>query len=285
MDGNWQSLTRKGRSSLVPIAIAIGFSIGIAAQTTVREFAAVSIKRGAPGETWHLGMSRNGDGFEAINSPLWLTIEFAYFPTALVREERLQTAPGWVWNEKYDFVAKVDTADLSDWKKAAERSNSMVGNGMFQSMLQRALRQRCNLEAHLVPAETWGYALVVGKRGLNLKKLRRATGTETRPEHGVRINQSVEAWIVPYSRSDVDPAVTYVNVSMADLAAEMSALHKVAVLDRTEVTGRYDFRLPKISERGDPEDWDFNQLGLTLERIRVPVSNLVIDHIERPTPN
>ena len=79
---------------------------------------------------------------------------------------------------------------------------------------------------------------------------------------------------------------------------------KTPVLDHTGLTGRFDFTLdietPPVSERdirgalsAEFDDNSVNvsdamqkQLGLKLNRIKVPRDVLVIDHIERvPTPN
>ena len=65
---------------------------------------------------------------------------------------------------------------------------------------------------------------------------------------------------------------------------------RAPVLDRTGLTGPFDFKLEHIY---DPEEYDqvttlqrtVRALGLKLERSRGPIETIVIDHVERPSPN
>ena len=94
--------------------------------------------------------------------------------------------------------------------------------------------------------------------------------------------------------------VRYYGTSMADFVSELSMMsggHPVE--DHTGLTGRYDITLgwipdPEHPERGglvspnDPDPllhFDFNALGLRLVPMKVPIDNMVIDHIERPSEN
>jgi uncharacterized protein (TIGR03435 family) len=69
------------------------------------------------------------------------------------------------------------------------------------------------------------------------------------------------------------------------------------VVDKTGLTGKYDFTLkfnPKMMQRWQRDDADTwptlitalpDQLGLKLEAVKGPVEMLVIEHIEKPSPN
>ena len=61
------------------------------------------------------------------------------------------------------------------------------------------------------------------------------------------------------------------------------------VLDKTGLTGNYELRLNySPTDSGDMPSLPTalrEQLGLMLESIQAPTPVLVIDHIERPTPN
>lgn len=72
---------------------------------------------------------------------------------------------------------------------------------------------------------------------------------------------------------------------MASLAAIMSIWWSATVEDRTGLTGQYDFALTQLNHTGDPSDWDLGVVGLKLRPIKVPAENIVIDHIEYPSPN
>jgi uncharacterized protein (TIGR03435 family) len=88
---------------------------------------------------------------------------------------------------------------------------------------------------------------------------------------------------------------------MTWLAGTLSQVVQRSVVDRTGLTGSYSFTLTWTPEsatvgRGpdalsiDPDGTSIftalqEQLGLKLEPTRGPVDVLVIDHVERPTPD
>lgn len=84
------------------------------------------------------------------------------------------------------------------------------------------------------------------------------------------------------------------NTSMAQLAKFASdvALH-APVLDRTELSGQFDYKEPEPPADSDANRTDFTdnfmrlipELGLKFERTKGPVETFVIDHAEKPTPN
>jgi uncharacterized protein (TIGR03435 family) len=82
-----------------------------------------------------------------------------------------------------------------------------------------------------------------------------------------------------------EPALTYYKTSMASLAANLSMLQGIQVEDRTGIAGKYDFSLMRWQSDDGSYSWDFEALGLKLQPIKVPSDTLVIDHIERPSPN
>jgi uncharacterized protein (TIGR03435 family) len=243
-------------------------------------FDVVSIRPGKPGSTtWMIGSV--DDEFRAIGLPLGITILRAYLPM-IAHRDQLSGAPSWVWNDTYDFVAKVSAADLPEWQNLRKHGSPLVSNKMLQTMLQAALEERCKLVVHRIPGEVSGYALVIGKHGPNWKKLKEANPDETIPPDAQKI--ALEGRMVPIMPG-AEPALTYYMTSMASLAADLTTLQGIPVEDRTGVPGKYDFSLTRWKSDDGSYSWDLEALGLKLQPINVPTDTLVIDHIERPSPN
>jgi uncharacterized protein (TIGR03435 family) len=95
--------------------------------------------------------------------------------------------------------------------------------------------------------------------------------------------------------------LVFKGYSMPDFAAFLSRMPTVQrpVADRTNIQGRFDFSLDVLGATTENLDdvkramvrWESifsdiqQQLGLHLERATGPVEQLVIDHVERPTPD
>ncbi len=89
------------------------------------------------------------------------------------------------------------------------------------------------------------------------------------------------------------------GVTMAQLAASLSKPGKLPVIDLTSLVGRYNFKIDMAAiARGPiPQDEDMaretmailmglqDQLGFKIEKRKVPLQVLVIDHIEKPGEN
>jgi uncharacterized protein (TIGR03435 family) len=79
------------------------------------------------------------------------------------------------------------------------------------------------------------------------------------------------------------------NVSMKFLAEQLSPWLGRPVLDRTGLTGSYDFRLgpedPSNHDMVAAIIADMNRLGLKLKGGKGPIRTIVIDHANTPTEN
>ncbi|RXS97949.1 TIGR03435 family protein [Silvibacterium dinghuense] len=85
---------------------------------------------------------------------------------------------------------------------------------------------------------------------------------------------------------------------MAAFANQLHGFVGAPVVDRTGLTGTYDFSLPKLGQNppvanvgmaaldtGPNDEWDFQSLGLKLEPIAIPVEMVVVTHIDKPDVN
>ena len=194
----------------------------------------------------------------------------AYFPMPQWSNERLKGAPSWVTSDLYDVVAKVAPEDVAAWQA---QEQTLLHKDLLQTMLQAALAERCKLVVHRTTAESTGYELIVDKQGSRLKD---ADANAKAPER-------------------VEGGSAFSNTSMTELVQFLAMTGRSMVQNRTGLGGRYDFVLMRKSS-GLPEDgsvpdagpaatWDLAALGLRLDRSKVPVDTVLVDHIEKPTEN
>jgi uncharacterized protein (TIGR03435 family) len=83
------------------------------------------------------------------------------------------------------------------------------------------------------------------------------------------------------------------GLGLTSIAEELSKIAGRVVVDKTGLTGRYDFKLLWTADDASAADGDpptlftaiQEQLGLKLESAKEPVPVLVIDHVDQPSPN
>jgi uncharacterized protein (TIGR03435 family) len=167
--------------------------------------------------------------------------------------------PDWALggDDRYTIEAKVD-----DPAKTTE--------AQLLEMLQTLLVERFKLKFHMEPSEKPGFAMVVGKNG---PKLKAAKGEE--------ITTSFGAQFKPFPGQPVD--LTARKYSMAMLANLLSQIGPGPVVDKTGLTGEYDFTLSWDETNGPTLSTAVQeQLGLRFEAQKVPISMFVIDSAEKP---
>jgi uncharacterized protein (TIGR03435 family) len=262
------------------------------AQTTLPSFEVASVKRNPSG----LGRSM----IENVQpSGLWLLTNVptrALIRTAYrVHDFQIVGAPDWVQTEHYDVVAKA-SGDLRPAAPGAPRAQFL--------MLRSLLIDRFKLKARLETREAPVFALVLartdGKPGAGLvpahddcaaivaaeiKRERPVAPPGERPVCGLIAG--------PIGTTGGD-RIAGGNASIGQLATTLSGRMNRIVLDRTGLSGVFNFTLDFVPD-GSPIDASQNlpplqsalreQLGLKLEPARGPVEVLVIDHVERPTEN
>jgi uncharacterized protein (TIGR03435 family) len=218
-----------------------------------------------------------GDSWQRHCQPIKGLLDLAYGggPTYLVKGE-----PDWVDSDRYDFVAKVASEDVAVWQKMDDPTKRL----MVRAALPDALNLKVHIEIHTRPV----YNLVVAKGGPKFTPTKPDPNTPSDAKTPVR--GSVE-WV------SVDEAA-YTNCSMTDLVDALGARLDRDVINKTGLTGRYDFHVkPLPGAHYDPktssvENTDFGgivegvkNLGLKLESGKADTTVIVIDHVERPVEN
>jgi uncharacterized protein (TIGR03435 family) len=229
-----------------------------------RQFEAASVKRN---NTLDFVLSTprvQGETFTARQ--VWVELLISYAYSIPIRE--LVEGPGWVREssgEYYDVVAKAAPGSLRDDVQA-----------MVRGLLEDRFKLRLRREKREIPVYLLMRLDERGGLGPNLKP----AVNECPPRATCGVSG------VGYSRGLAQPW------SML-LQSIVNAVRDRRVLDRTGLSGRFDFdltfRQALSADPGEPGVDIFTavqqQLGLKLEPAREPFEVGVIEHIERPTPD
>jgi uncharacterized protein (TIGR03435 family) len=228
---------------------------------------------------------------------------------------RVKGGPDWVRSERYTVEAVAGFGVKAD-------AETLRG-----PMLQRLLSRRFQLKAHLDAEQVPAFALKVARGGLKIKPVETGAcerlparagapllfgypGSVLTPPRGFADVQRGEKpscgqWS---QRNGPNTVIVGGAVPLDALLTTLAArLGGVRVIDRTGVTGRFNFILefavdentPGLPGRPVPEreaDADVppaatiytaleEQLGLKLEPTQAAREFIVIDHVERPEPN
>jgi uncharacterized protein (TIGR03435 family) len=250
-----------------------------------------------------------GGRFNAVNVPLWDLIRQAYN----LQRSQIVGAPDWAEAARYDIVAKAE-GDLP-------RTGPGSPPGPLQFMLQDLLADRFKLATHRETREQPIYALTFARADKKLGSGLRPSTTDCEAFRGRGRGAPggpggpgapggpPRAMFTPGERPTcgmmVAPGqVMAGGIGITQLALMLSQFTQRIVVDRTGLTGNYDLdltftpdrmpqgplppgvQLPPIDPNG-PSVFTAvqEQLGLKLDSERGPVEVLVIDHVERPTPD
>jgi len=252
-------------------------SLSLQAQTAPPQFEVASLKPTVDNTLAGIIKRMPGEsGYFGTNMPLMAYIRIAY----QLRDSQI-TCPDWLSRQNYDLNAKAEKPSTPD---------------ELHVMLQQLLLERFHMKVRRETREQSGYLLVVDKGGPKMQ--------DHDPEDKV---------ILPIS-----PGYgTHVgaNVAMPYFAFYLSNELDKTVVDKTGLTGHYDFKadwmlegfsvMPMAPALRSPDNVApmemrpnipqmpslptifvaLKQLGLRLDPAKVPAEHLVIEHIEQLTEN
>jgi uncharacterized protein (TIGR03435 family) len=228
-----------------------------------------------PAGGWRLDYQ--GDTLTGMNVSLLYVAKFAF---GIYEDYRIMGAPKWLDSTTYDISAKIDAPTMDVLKKLPkDQQNRALGQ-----MLQDLLAERFQFAAHRETKELPVYFLVVGKNGPKLP--------DAKPDPNGPNNAH---WSGPGFRDGIITTTAH-NMTTEDLANYLRGPMSRTVLDKTGLTGTYEFTLrytPDNAPQPAPGGADApylstalqEQLGLKLESGKGPVEIIVIDHVERPSGN
>jgi len=230
-----------------------------------------------------------GGRVNATNMPVRPIITFAY----QIAQYQLVGGPAWLATDRYDLVAKMegDSNPSPTFVPGANTPNPM------QLALRSLLEERFKLKAHRETREMDIYALVMAKPGGGPGPGLKPT-TQDCAAAAAAARQGGPPPTgpgAPFCGIQGNPGrIKFGGLPAASFAAAFSGPSGRMVVDRTGLTGAWDFELNfAVEARGpDAPPADPNapslftaiqeQLGLKLEPTKGPVDVLVIDGIEKP---
>jgi uncharacterized protein (TIGR03435 family) len=181
-------------------------------------------------------------------------------------ERQILEGPPWLASTRFDIQAKADIGDQT--KSLTSEQDRDLKHRMVQALFADRFHLKVHQETRTLPA----YDLILAKGGSKLQPSQSNGKT------------------VGTGRSHFDGQ----GLTTTIIAEELSQITGRIVVDKTDLTGRYDLKLqwtpdgaPATTEDSAPSLFTAiqEQLGLKLEPAKEPVPVLVIDHIDPPTPN
>jgi uncharacterized protein (TIGR03435 family) len=269
-------------------AAAVIMLAAVRAQSPQPSFEVASVKentsvsdRGGPGPA--------PGRFRAINTPL----RFVLLDAFRVMDHQLIGAPEWTQSARYDINATYDAARTEDDMRA---------------MLRTLLVERFALKTRRETRELAVYSLVMARQdgALGPRLVRSSIDCEQwLAEKRPQMSAGSASPVAPGGKRPVCMIVTtrrFITAgtrTMQHLLGPLQAMTGRPVIDRTGLTGAFDFDLqwtsgpvapaPGAAPAADDGPSIFvalqEQLGLRLEPGRAPFDVVVVDSIQRPTPD
>jgi|SRR5271157_3587671 len=230
-------------------------------------FEVASIKPSKPGSRNRTLLTDPNGRFTAETATLRMLVTFAYG----VRDFQVTGGPRWIDSDAFDIFAKSETK---------------ASRAQLLQMVQSLLADRFGMRLHRETKELPVLALVIGRNGPKLKPTN-SDEEQTRSMKGLQGGRG---------------ELTGLGANMGSLANRLSATMGRVVVDRTGLTGTYDFHLRWTPDDAQPMQAADQpaaesepgpsiitalqeQLGLKLEAQKGPVDIVVIDSVERPSAN
>jgi uncharacterized protein (TIGR03435 family) len=200
-----------------------------------------------------------------------------------VHRFQIEGLPKWAESDRFDIKAKADEdAPQIDFRHVDSTKMHMREElrRRMQLRLQALLADRFQLQLHSIMKEFPVYAIEQSKSGAKLSDAKTPDDLSTSGTH------------------ITDGNLVANNLTMQDFTNTLTGQTDRVVIDQTGLTGRYDFTMNWV-----PDDHHAGaasgsapvgpslftalqeQLGLKLVPQKAPIEVLVVDRVERPSPN
>lgn len=231
-----------------------------------------------------------GGLFRADNMPVVRLIWFAYKMSQVEVDALHGKLPQWAVDDRFDIEARGPAHATKD---------------QMRLMMQSLLADRFKLEVHTEMRELPVFAAVLVKAGETGPQLQAHPADASCPTLPQPTPPGAKFPVACGAIHTMQPTAPgrfrfgARNVAMADVVYPFDPWGKVGrpVLDQTGLSGKFDFSVEFVPQRGPAAEAESepagptvlealrDQLGLKLKSTTAPLEIIVIDHIEPPSPN
>ena len=238
----------------------------------------------------------SSNGLMAKNETLLDLIKLAYG----VQESQISGGPDWMTTARFNIDVKLDDSLVAELKKLTPEQHKLEHHLMFQNLLADHFKLALHHESRLLP----GYALVIAQNG---PKVQPAKPGDTYP-NGIKGPDGSPGG--PHRFAFGPDEFVAQALPMSFIAERLAGHLNKPVVDRTGLTGDYDFTLKWQAKAEPPVETSVHanaqtgakettvhigpasllaaveeQLGLKLDPQTIPLPVLVIDRAEKPAAN
>jgi uncharacterized protein (TIGR03435 family) len=246
-------------------------------------FEVASVKRSFPEAHGATIMHEFSNGRVSVEATTYSLIQAAFG----VRGDQMTGGPGWIFNDYYSVIAKADRP---------------VGASEMWPLMVPLLEDRFHLKVHREKRQMPVYKLSVASGGLKLREGACASWEERTPPpppaRGARFALPCGRLIAYLIEGGTGSEIVGDKISMSSLAEFLTVHLRHPVTDETGYKGKFDIDVKlssdemwgRVSSDPDPSGLPtaagaMRELGIKLELVKAPVEMLVIDSIDRPSPN
>jgi uncharacterized protein (TIGR03435 family) len=248
------------------------------------------------GRSFHTSIWSNDNTWRTLNTTLRNLIRTAFEAQS---PAQLTGGPDALLDSRFDLSAKIGEDDFARMKKLSRDDRSRI----LDLMVQALLADRFGLKVHVETRELPVFDLVLDKGGSRLQPATPDTSSAAAAAADPHVAPA-SAPAKPHSQgvstniNHDQGKMTATDALVSDLAAMLSQRSEVdgrMVIDKTGLTGRYDWTLEWHPLNLNAPDTDAtgpslfsalkSQLGLKLESSKGLVQIVVVDAASSPSPN
>lgn len=266
---------------VIPLAASVLAAQVVKSDGPKPQFEVATVRPNNSGESNSSIRIQPGGRLTATNQTLRNLIRNAFN----VQPYQMVGGPDWIESDRYDIVAKVADTDLD--------AKGNVPGPQFMLRLQSLLEDRFKMVTRWDTRELPVYALVVATPGKLGPKLKPHAGNCDRAREGGPPPPGSPPMNCG-TRTNMTPTAGKVSgsgITMQTFARNLAGGTGRNVVDKTGLTGSYDLELEFTPDQSPDTSGPSlftamqEQLGLKLDAQRAPVEVLVIDRLEKPTPD